>query len=206
MHLQTPGWHDGSTLLEKQEWDLLHCRLTPVPTGQASTCPISGTIGRAAAAVGGTGNGAFFLSGSTDGTPGGTDAHTYIDDDVNYEAPLPGSAFRFVQRDAQDQVVRDDGFAVNDEHSAHSHDDDGPGEAGSRRTGVFGTEFEAMPAAVGARDLEGGSGGARLDPPAPPRAGRRAGVPGGGAAGPVGGDLGHRRQAAGPAPRRLPGV
>lgn len=145
LNYQTAGWNDGTSVLEKEDFDLLLCQLTPKPLIGATSCPQQGTVGRAAASA--TVGSAFFLSGSTDGTAAGTDAHTYIDDDVNYEAPDPTSAYRFVQRNALGTVVRSDGFSVNGAASHHHGSTAGSGQVHVHR-GTFGTEFPADPAAV----------------------------------------------------------
>ena len=137
LNYQLNGWNDGTSLLEKPDYDTLLCQLTPLAVGATSACPSYGPVGRAGASV--SVGSSFFLSGSTDGTPGGTDAHTHIDDDTNYEQPLPSSAFRFVQRDANGAIVSDLGFRVTYDHSHH----DGVPGAGRHDVGSFGTELPA---------------------------------------------------------------
>lgn len=137
LNYQLTGWNDGTSLLERPDFDTLHCQLTPLATGATSACPSYGPVGRAGAIVG-VGS-SFFLSGSTNGTPGGTDAHTHIDDDVNYEQPFASSEFRFVQRDASGAIVANDGFRVTYDHSHH----DGVPGPGRHDVGSFGTELQA---------------------------------------------------------------
>jgi parallel beta-helix repeat protein len=56
-------WNNANTLLERDEWNDILCKLGG-PTTQ--TCTTAGTVGTAAAAP------TFVLSGTSDGTPGGT--------------------------------------------------------------------------------------------------------------------------------------
>lgn len=164
------SWNDKTTLLEKPDYDLLLCRLTPVPAGTPTTCPSPGTIGRAAAGAGA--GSAFFVAGSTDGTPGGTDLHTYLDDDVNYNAPAAGSEYRFVQRNVAGAVVADDGVQVS---FAHSHHDDDVDEGTTTARGAFGTEVQATPTTTRIELWHGAPGAAgsvllyRRDRDAPPQ-------------------------------------
>ena len=143
MKYQTAGWTDSSSLLEKEDWDLLQCQLTPASLLTTSSCPSPGSVGTAAASA--EAGSAFFLSGITDGTPAGTRAHTYLDDDTNYEAPDPTSDYRFVQRNALGTIVRVDGFAVHEAASHHHGSTTGPGQVVTH-AGTFGTEFPAHPA------------------------------------------------------------
>lgn len=140
MQYQTAGWTDATSLLEKEDWDTLQCQLTPAPLLGTTSCAKPGSIGTAAASA--QAGSAFFLSGITDGTAAGTRAHTYLDDDVNYEAPDPTSDYRFVQRDALGGIVRVDGFGVHGTASHHDGQGSGPGQAHSHN-GTFGTEFPA---------------------------------------------------------------
>lgn len=134
-------WNDGNALLEKRDWDTLVCQLTPALAGGAE-CPTSTAVGRAGAILNpGTSFGSFFLAGETDGTPEGTDAHTYIDEDRNYEQPNGASEYRFVQVDAQGNFLANDGFTVVATYSQHHGPAD---ESGDSTRGTFGTEFPAV--------------------------------------------------------------
>lgn len=134
-------WNDGNALMEKRDWDKLVCQLTPALAGGAE-CPTSAAVGRAGAVLDpGASFGSFFLAGETDGTPEGTDAHTYVDEDRNYEQPNDASDYRFVQLDAQGNVLANDGFTVVATYSHHH----GPADEGGVSThGTFGTEFPAV--------------------------------------------------------------
>lgn len=134
-------WNDGNALLEKRDWDNLVCQLTPGLAG-GPECPGSTAVGRAGAvATPGASFGSFFLAGETDGTPAGTDAHTYIDEDRNYEQPNAASAYRFLQLDAQGNVLANDGFTVV---ATYSHHHGSAVESGVSTRGTFGTEFRAV--------------------------------------------------------------
>lgn len=141
------GWNDATTLYEKADWDLFQCRLSLTASVR---CPAPGSLGRSAA---GSGSGAFFLSGSTDGTKAGTDASTYLDDDRNYERPDPTSKYFFVQRSAT-RILRADGFRVTSAGSHHHGANPGAGQVHTHR-GTFGTEFEADPETVRIQIVKG---------------------------------------------------
>ena len=140
LRYETSGWNDGVSLLEKPDWDLLQCQLTPAPLLGGASCAKPGSVGTAAASAGA--GSAFFVSGSTDGTPEGTDAHTYLDDDVNYESPDPAKAYTFVQRNAIGGILRVDGIRVTTTASHHHGSTDGLGQVHTD-VGSFGTEVPA---------------------------------------------------------------
>ena len=140
MNYKSTGWTDATSLLEKEDWDLLQCQLTPASLLAPSSCPRPGSVGTAAASA--EAGSAFFLSGSTDGTPGGTSAHTYLDDDVNYETPDPAKLYTFVQRAATGAVLRVDGVRVTTTASHHHSGTSGSGQL-HEHTGTFGTEVPA---------------------------------------------------------------
>lgn len=134
------GWDDAVSLLEKADWDLLQCQLTPAPLLGGASCAKPGSVGTAAASAGA--GSAFFVSGVTDGTPQGTDAHTYLDDDVNYEAPDPAKAYTFVQRGATGSILRVDGIRVTTTASHHHGSTEGVNHVHTH-VGSFGTEVPA---------------------------------------------------------------
>ena len=140
MKFGVTGWNDAVSLLEKADWDLLQCQLTPAPLLGGASCAKPGSVGTAAASA--AAGSAFFLSGLTDGTPQGTDAHTYLDDDVNYEAPDPAKLYTFVQRSATGSILRVDGVRVTTTASHHHGSTEGVNQVHTQ-VGSFGTEVPA---------------------------------------------------------------
>ena len=134
------GWHGSNTLLEREDWGRTQCVL--VNGGDAaSACGIFGGIGTSAAG-GSSDAGSFFISGRTDGTAAGTEAHTYRTDGSTYDDPVESSEFRFVQRDASGFVVSNTGMAVGTSADNH-HSEEPNGPATHLKDGVFGTQFPA---------------------------------------------------------------
>lgn len=108
---QRSGWGDGTTLLEKGDWEQVFCRLGGPITAD---CPVLLTEGAAGASDGVS---RFHVVGLTDGTPAGT---KILD---SYAATGPstsasGSEYFFVQRSGA-QILRTDPVAVEKSHSGH---------------------------------------------------------------------------------------
>lgn len=136
----TTGWHDGSTLLEPADWTYLQCFLTPLPTTVGAPpptspdCPNPGSVGGrygASAQV----EEAVYLAGTTDGTPGGTDLHSYVGPaDVDDADPL--SEYKLVQRDLSGRIVSGLGIPVATGRSGHDGDHGGDISHGHASIGV----------------------------------------------------------------------
>lgn len=158
MKFSGSGWHDTVTVMEKQDWDYLLCSVLPLPPGadprnvpalrtlppELTSCNDPGSLGFAAAAQDGT----YAVSGTTDGTPGGTDANSVDSMVTTADRPVPGSLLRVVQRDKDGLVLADDGIAVQRASSGHPH------EAGSLpepERFVFGA---SVPAKLGTQTLQ----------------------------------------------------
>lgn len=136
------SWHDDSTLLEPKNWSYLQCYLTTPAIGAPTNtnCPSPGGLGGNAAASADL-SGSFFLAGSTDGTPQGTEVDSYFDDNTRYEPPVDSSSYRLVQRDALGGITLNSGVAVNFTHSDHSGNDRNHTHVST--AGTFGTELES---------------------------------------------------------------
>lgn len=136
------GWNDGSTLLERDDWNYLQCSLTPAPLTPPSSydCPVPGKTGGNAAASADH-SGSFFLSGSTDGTPSGTEVDSYFDSNVRYEQPDDTSSYRLIQRDVTGAAVKNVGVTVT--FGGESHSGGSPEASAPSSTGSFGTEAES---------------------------------------------------------------
>src|SRR5205807_6014135 len=113
---QTNTWNNNTTLLEKDDWSYARCNLT---TG-VSGCANPGALGSTAA-----GPQSFVLTGTTDGTPGGTDLHTYFSTQVAQENPA-ASTYRLVQRNSAGGVTHDDAVPVDTLESEHGCTSQGP--------------------------------------------------------------------------------
>ena len=140
MKLSSGAWNNTNVLFEPADWAWIQCQLGATN----SQCTVPGTVGTA---VGVGADPTFVISGSTDGTPAGTDvvesgwargtARTDID---------PFSTYRLVQRDGAN-ILRDDGVGVAFDDSTH---DGGP--AGQAST--FGLFSVAFPFDTGANTIE----------------------------------------------------
>lgn len=97
-------WNDLTSLAEQADYTYEQCQLTPgLP---AASC----LYGAVAGSVGGAPSGpSLSLAGNTDGTPAGTDIHSYYADPVEQTAPAPppttGPDYRLIQRDANGLAI-----------------------------------------------------------------------------------------------------
>ena len=157
MKFSSVGWNDGTTVLEKQDWDYLLCSLLPVPPGatpannptlaalspELTGCSYPGGFGYAAAGTGGS----YAVTGTTDGTAAGTNAETVESASTTTDAPVPSSPLRVVQTDANGAVLSNDGIGVHLDSSEHSGDGDPVYDS---TTATFGA---LVPARSGTRHL-----------------------------------------------------
>ncbi len=137
MLLTGTGWHNTTTLLERDDFAAILCQLGGATTND---CGVSGTVGTA------TGVGAgprFVMSGRTNGTVTGTNVvESYFTSNVAPTQPDPDSAYRLKQYQGS-TLLRDDGVPVIFAESEHGQTDD-TSPAG---TGVFAISFPASTAA-----------------------------------------------------------
>ncbi len=124
-------WNDTNTLFERDDWATLLCALGG---GTTADCPVAGTVGTS------TGVGAeptFVISGTTDGSAGGTSVvESYFATGVPRTTPESESAYRLVQLHG-DRVVRNDGVPVR--FGTSLHDDDHSDHDAA--TGLFSVAF-----------------------------------------------------------------
>lgn len=135
-HYTPTGWHDLNTLLEKEDWDWVHCATLPsLPANKvfSPSCK-PGRLTWAGAGV--PGQGTFVVSGSTDGSPSGTTVHSYYSEDNRYDQPSPESEYRFVQRADSGAVLADTGVQVAFRYSGHGSEAHNSG--GTSAVGSFG--------------------------------------------------------------------
>lgn len=110
-------WDDYTTLFEKADWDFALCFLTTTSRTPSQDCGSPASSGAGISAAGGS----YVLSGSTDGTAEGTDAHTYFDGDMPRDGTDAGSAHRLVQRTATGATTGSStGVLMVEDASAHS--------------------------------------------------------------------------------------
>lgn len=163
----TSKWHDGNSLYEKEDWDWMQCSLQPLPTNPVTgeQCDAPGQLTFAGAAP--PGETTFVVTGSTDGTPAGTDAYSYASTDNRVDPTDPSSEYRFIEKDVDGGVLRDVGVPV---HGTFSHVDDGqaPPPGGS-----FGIAVAAHPSTARLELVRVAAGASQVlysrDRNAPPR-------------------------------------
>lgn len=135
-HYASTGWHDLNTLLEKADWDWVHCALLPQLPQNAvfsSKCK----PGRLTwAGAGGPGQGTFVISGTTDGQASGTDVYSYYSENGRYDQPDADSEYRLVQRGEDGGILADTGVPVAFQYEGH--DGEGAGHAAVSTTGSLG--------------------------------------------------------------------
>lgn len=137
------SWNDRNTLLEKQDWDGVHCLLT------SALCATGSTIGVGAA---GTGAGTFYLAGSftgfDDGDPDNeqVDVASYYLQEGQPENAAESSPYIFVQRD-DEKVLSTQKIPVSSNVDDHAHAD----TAHSHGSEVFGVQ---LPAAIGVNRIQ----------------------------------------------------
>lgn len=138
MKFDPTGWDDTTTLLSSQEYTFVQCALTPPLPGESivgQPCPAPGGVGgRYGVAAGQEDNPsgvqeAIYLSGMTDGTPGGTDVRSYVQLADPNRLPLD-SDFRVVQSNGA-TVLRDEPVTVAFDQSAHPQPDHDASDKGS---------------------------------------------------------------------------
>ena len=113
MSLHTP-WNDDNVVLERDDWSQLLCVLGGATSIECST---AGTVGTA---TGVGGNPTFVLTGTTDGTPGGTRAvESYFSAGTARGEPDPGSPYQLAQLSGT-AVLRQDGVTVSFGESDHN--------------------------------------------------------------------------------------
>lgn len=137
MLLTGAGWHNTTTLLERDDFAAILCQL-----GGAATvdCGVSGTVGTT------TGVGAgprFVMSGRTNGMAAGTVVvESYFTSNVAPTQPDPASTYRLRQFQGS-TLLRDDGVPVIFAQSEHGATDD----ASPAAVGIFAISLPASTAA-----------------------------------------------------------
>lgn len=126
------AWNNDTTLLEKDDYAAMLCKLG----GRTTTdCGTSGVIGSATGVGAGP---AFVMSGTTDGTVAGTNVvESYFSTDVAKTTPASASQYRLVQKDGG-TVLRNDGVPVYFKNSNHDHSGTPVGDTPS---GLFSITF-----------------------------------------------------------------
>ncbi len=124
----TTGWDNTNTLLERDDYAFLLCRLGG---GTTADCPTTGNVG---SVVGVGADPSFVISGVTDGTgeDGTNILESYFAMAVARTTLNAGSPYRLVQLNGGD-VLRNDGIPVSFTESHHDHEegDDGVGHTAS---------------------------------------------------------------------------
>lgn len=125
-------WHHGNTLLDVNDWSLVHCKLGGPTTNECGSVATveQGTVAEAVA----------IIVGSTDGTPQGTSVSESFLGEAPATAPDPSSTLRLVQRDASGEIIANDGVPTTEGVSVHSHAGDTGHSEPTRRT--FAVLFE----------------------------------------------------------------
>jgi hypothetical protein len=116
MRYASTGWDNTNTLLEQPDWSRAQCVLNPPLPGQTNPCPSGGLVGAPLAGRGPS----IVVSGVTDGTASGTNAHSYVSDDVQRTPPAE-SEYTLVQFADDGEQVQSDAFAVGGHNDDHSH-------------------------------------------------------------------------------------
>lgn len=119
LRFDVSGWDNYSTLYEKRDWDFTLCMLASTAS-PATECGSSTTGGTTAPAGGG-----FVLSGSTDLTAAGTDAHTRFDPDPPTDGTNEASSLRLALLDSTGTVLANTGVRTSNVDSAHSQAETG---------------------------------------------------------------------------------
>lgn len=115
-----PNWRDETVLLEREDWTMAQCTLTD--GSLATACPRPGGVGGALAGP------SFVVTGRTDGTPGGSDLHSYYGDSAFRPEPEATSTYRLVQRGPdKSTVLKNEGVPVSTDSV---RDDAGGGSQG----------------------------------------------------------------------------
>lgn len=114
MRFDITGWDNYSTLYEQRDWDFTLCMLGSV-NSPASECGSATGGGTTAPASGG-----FILSGSTDFTAGGTDAHTRYDINPPADGTDASSNLRLALVDSANHLLNQVGVRVTNLDSEHA--------------------------------------------------------------------------------------
>ncbi len=119
-------WHQDSVLLERDDWSFLLCALGGAPGGG---CTTSGTVG---SSVGVGAEPTFVISGTTDGTPGGTSVvNSYFSAGVPRSEPAAVGDLTLVQFDDGNVSLRSDPIdlvrSTSEHHGSDDADADSPG-------------------------------------------------------------------------------
>jgi hypothetical protein len=127
MRFTGAGWNNTSTVFEKGDYGYLLCGLGGANT---SGCPALGAGTLTGVASGGQ---VFLLDGTTDDTRTGTRIRNSFVSTAHAETtPQATSAYRFLQKDEEGDVIDNLGVPVEAVHSGHGgHDDVGPGTIGA---------------------------------------------------------------------------
>lgn len=133
MTYSSEKWHDDNVFFEKADWDLVHCIMV---NGTDATTTCAGSEAVVGTATGATG--VLYAAGSTDGTPGGTQLHTYVISKQDFEKP-PAQGPYFVRFFAGALSLRDQAVPVYFNHSHHS----GGNHGGTSERGVFDVALNA---------------------------------------------------------------
>lgn len=112
MRYTSAGWDNSNTVLEEPDWQLARCVLE-------HRCTTGGLIGSPAAGRSGP---SIVVSGVTDGTAVGTDAHSYTAEEVERTPADAASPYSLRQLDAGGTELQVDRFAVGAQHDHHAGD------------------------------------------------------------------------------------
>jgi hypothetical protein len=147
LNFQPNAWHDDNTLMEPSDWRQAACVLTSNPASSltAGACTAPGKVGDVAEAAAQS----VHLAGSTDGTPAGTRAHTYVAPNKTKQAVDPSSPYQLVFTDAAGAPLGRRGVPVSFTRSIHSHSG-GDNTSHTRELGIFDI---AIAAPVGTADF-----------------------------------------------------
>lgn len=123
MQFDIANWTNRNVLLEKEDWAIAQCKLTP-----GTACAGAGTVGTASA-----GTQSFTLAGTVTETAGveTADVHSaFVEGAVQHVATDPTSPYTIVQLNGLGTVVRTDRIPVQDEQSEQHDHFDGSHELG----------------------------------------------------------------------------
>ena len=129
MGFTPPGWDGTNTLLEKADWTLIECSMTPGWT--AGGCARPGSVGSAGSITGFVISGTTNVTTTSDPSTDRTEAHSYYASGTPGEAD-PNSEYTLVQV-SKGVPVKTEGVPVRWIDSAH----DGHDHAHTAATGLF---------------------------------------------------------------------